>query len=137
MKMILAAAVVLTVTPAMAAGSSAGYGGGGRFARFDPIVDQYNKSGEVFRITGRCQSACTLFLAIRNVCIEPSATLAFHAGRGTGGQVNSLNTGHMLGAYNASLRAYLQAHNAMQSEQFFTISGRDMISKFGYRACGR
>jgi hypothetical protein len=133
----IAAAVVFTSASAMAAGSSAGYGGGGRFARFDPIVDQYNKSGEVFRITGNCQSACTLFLAIRNVCIEPGAQLRFHAGRGSGGQASSTSRSHMLSAYNEKLRAYLGAHHAMETEQFFTISGRDMISKFGYRRCGR
>ncbi len=71
--------LLLLSTPAMA-GTSAGYGMGGRFARFDPVVSQYNRSGELFRIEGHCQSACTLFLAIRNVCVERSATLLFHAG---------------------------------------------------------
>jgi len=133
----IAAAFVFASAAALAAGSSAGYGGGGRFARFDPVVDRYNRSGEVFRITGNCQSACTLFLAIRNVCIEPSAQLRFHAGRGSGGSASSLSRAHMLSAYNERLRAYLDAHHAMETEQFFTISGRDMISKFGYRPCGR
>jgi hypothetical protein len=31
---------------ALAVGSSLPYGGGGRFAKFDPIVQQYNQSGE-------------------------------------------------------------------------------------------
>jgi len=31
-------------------------------ARFDPIVNQYNQLGELFRIEGRCQPGCTLFL---------------------------------------------------------------------------
>jgi hypothetical protein len=126
-----------TATAAMADGSSVGYGGGGRFSRFDPVVDQYNQSGERFRITGRCQSACTLFLSIRNVCIEPSAQLLFHAGSGSGGQTSSNSRSHMLSAYNEKLRTYLQEHHAMETSEFFAISGRDMISKFGYRSCGR
>jgi len=67
--------------PAIAAGSSVGYGNGGAFSRFDPIVQQYNQSGELFQIQGHCQSTCTIFLSIRNVCVERSATLLFHAGR--------------------------------------------------------
>ena len=34
------------------------------FQDFDPVVAQYNASGELFRIEGHCQSSCTLFLAI-------------------------------------------------------------------------
>lgn len=66
--------------PAAAEDSNAGYGMGGEFKTFDPIVEQYNRSGAQFRIEGHCQSACTLFLAIRNVCIDRAATLLFHAG---------------------------------------------------------
>ncbi len=32
------------------------------------------------RIEGHCQSLCTLFLGLRNVCVERSARLLFHAG---------------------------------------------------------
>ncbi|MGB0085066.1 MAG: hypothetical protein WBP94_06800 [Rhodomicrobiaceae bacterium] len=64
MKMLISAILLLVATPALAAGSSAGYGMGGQFSRFDPVVAQYNASGELFRIEGHCQSSCTLFLAI-------------------------------------------------------------------------
>ncbi|MGA8614975.1 MAG: hypothetical protein WB760_25525 [Xanthobacteraceae bacterium] len=129
----LALIVVLASTSAMAAGSSAGYGGGGRFERFDPIVEQYNQSGESFRIVGHCQSSCTLFLGIRNVCIEPGASLLFHAGGHP--QISAAATSHMLSMYNSALRAYLTEHHALETKAFFTISGTDMIRKFGYRRC--
>ena len=71
MRCALVAAVLLSAGPAVAAGSSAGYGKGGQFKDFDPVVAQYNASGELFRIQGHCQSSCTLFLGIhRLVCIE-------------------------------------------------------------------
>jgi hypothetical protein len=41
--------VLIFSHPAMAAGSSVPYGMGGKFARFDPVVAQYNQSGELFR----------------------------------------------------------------------------------------
>ena len=51
MKVIIALAVMLIAAPAIA-GTSAGYGMGGQFARFDPVVAQYNQSGELLRIEG-------------------------------------------------------------------------------------
>jgi hypothetical protein len=78
MRTIIAGTLLLFSTSAMA-GNNAGYEMGGNYARFDPVVSQYNQSGELFRIEGHCQSSCTLFLGIRNVCIGRNATLLFHA----------------------------------------------------------
>jgi hypothetical protein len=119
------------------AGTSAGYGMGGQFSRFDPVVSQYNQSGELFRIEGHCQSACTLFLSIRNVCIERSATLLFHAGHDKQRNITSYGTNHMLGAYNAALRGYVMSNHYMDTLEFHAISGNDMIQKFGYKECPR
>jgi len=72
--------------PAYADGSVSslrmGYGApdAAAFARFQNVIQQYNASGERFRIESHCQSACTMFLSIRNVCVTPGATLLFHAG---------------------------------------------------------
>ncbi len=134
MRHVVTALLLLVSTSAMA-GTSAGYGMGGQFARFDPVVSQYNQSGELFRIEGHCQSACTLFLGIRNVCIDRNATLLFHAGHDRNRNITASATGHMLGAYNASLRDYVTANHYMDTLAFHSISGADMIRKFGYRAC--
>ena len=126
---------LLTSVPALAVGSSTPYGRGGWFAQFDPIVQQYNQSGELFRIEGHCQSACTLFLGIRNVCIERSARLLFHAGHDRQRNISASATSRMMSAYNARLRAYLVANRIMETLAFHTIAGSDMIQKFGYREC--
>jgi hypothetical protein len=134
----LAAAAFLVAQFAVAAhaeGSSAGYGAGGYFTRYDPIVARFNRSGELFRIKGRCQSACTLFLGIRTVCVARGASLGFHGGRGGKGEISRSSTRHMRAAYNKTLRRYLDAHHAMETRRYFTVSGRDMIEKFGYREC--
>ena len=122
-------AMLLCFAAAKAEGTNLGYGMGGRFSDYDGTVDQYNISGDRFRIRGRCQSACTLFLSIKNVCIERSAVLGFHAG------TSGIATAHMMNAYNARLRNYLNAGNYMGSRIFHTISGSDMIARFGYKAC--
>jgi len=52
---------------------------GGNHWRFDPVASPYNQSGELLCIEGHCQSSFALFLAIRKVCINRSATPLFHA----------------------------------------------------------
>jgi len=126
---------LLTSVPALAVGSSTPYGKGGWFAQFDPIVQQYNQSGEQFRIEGHCQSACTMFLGIRNVCVVRSASLLFHAGHDRSWNIKPSATNHLMRHYNAKLRAYLVANRIMETISFTTISGSDMITKFGYREC--
>jgi hypothetical protein len=114
--------------PAWAA-TSAPYAKGGRTVEFAQDVEKFRRSGEQFRITGHCQSACTMFLALPNVCIQPNARLLFHAG------AQPIATQRMMNSYNTKLRAYLTANRAMETPAFHTISGSDMISKFGYRRC--
>jgi hypothetical protein len=137
MKVIIAAAFLLAASPALATGSIAGFEKGGRFVRFDPVVSQYNMSGETFRIDGTCKSACTLFLAIHNVCVTRSATFYFHAGHDPQRRITASATSHMIGAYNEGLRNYVLANHYMDTLEFHAISGRDMITKFGYRECPR
>jgi hypothetical protein len=129
------AAILLMLTTSAMAGTNAGFEMGGKYARFDPVVSQYNQSGELFRIEGHCQSSCTLFLGIRNVCINRNATLLFHSAHDQSRNVSPSLTGHMLAAYNASLRDYVTSHHYMDTLAFHVISGSDLIHKFGYREC--
>ena len=128
--------------PALADGSvsSLGMGMGARdaaaFSRFLAVIAQYNASGEPFRIDSHCQSACTMFLSIRNVCITPNATLLFHAGGNRQkANISRSATDHMLAAYNPALRQYVTDHHFMDTFEFHSISARDMIARFGYPAC--
>jgi hypothetical protein len=114
--------------PALAADSTP-YAMGGITREFAPKVREADRSGKLFRIKGHCQSACTMFLAVRSVCIEPNARLLFHAGKTERG------TRDMINSYNSRLRAYLVANRIMESPAFHTISGRDIIRRFGYRQC--
>jgi hypothetical protein len=70
--------LIAVTSTAGAEGSSLPYGGGG-VINAPAIVARYNASGEPFRIEGSCRSSCTMLLAIKNVCVEPNATLMFHA----------------------------------------------------------
>ena len=107
-----------------------------RFAEFEAVVAKFNASGERFVIDGHCQSACTMMLAIRNVCVKPGATLLFHAGGNPrSGKISADTTSRMLARYNPALRQYLLERNAMSTFDFLAIPGSTIIAKFGYPAC--
>jgi hypothetical protein len=129
------------VQPAYADGSVSslrmGYGArdAAEFAQFESVVAQYNASGERFRIDSHCQSACTIFLSIRNVCVSPGATLLFHAGGTPATGVSASRTQEMLGTYNAALQQYVTSNHFMDTLAFHSISGSEIIKRFGYPAC--
>jgi hypothetical protein len=128
--------------PAYADGSvsSIGMGMGARdaaaFARFQAVIAQYNASGERFRIDSHCQSACTMFLSIRNVCVTPDATLLFHAGGNMQkGIVNPARTQQMASTYKPALRQYVTSNHFIDTFEFHSIPGSEIISRFRYPAC--
>lgn len=118
----------LLATPAYSADST-NWGKGGSTQKFAADRARMNAKGERVRITGHCQSACTMFLAAKNVCVEPSARLLFHAGN------DATATKRMLNSYKPALRNYLIANKIMETKAFTTISGSTIISRFGYRKC--
>jgi hypothetical protein len=97
------------ISAAAFAATSEGYGMGGWMSRFQPVIDQANRSGELLRIKEHCQSACTTFLGIRHVCVERSASLLFHAGHDDKRNISAHWTERIMSAYNAPLRQYLTA----------------------------
>jgi len=139
--MLLCVLGACAATPARADGSVSALGMGmgarpGEMPRFDAVVQQYNASGERFRIDSHCQSACTIFLSIRNVCVTPNATLLFHAGGDRrAGRISPASTQHMLAAYNPALRQYVSDNHFMDTFEFHAIPGREIVSRFGYPAC--
>jgi hypothetical protein len=132
LKVLTLSACLATVgvsTSSLAQVTSAPYSMGGSTEQFAQERARIAKSGQQFRIEGHCQSACTMFLALRNVCVEPSAELLFHAGK------HPFATKLMLDSYNASLRSFVTANHYMDTPQFHTISGSEIIQKFGYKRC--
>ena len=136
MRMRIAAGLLFVSTSAMAApGSSVGYEDGGSYYTYKSVVQQYNASGELFRIDGICQAACTIFLAIKNVCIGPNARLMFRAASENRRRHEGY-TRLALEHYNPSLRSYLIGQRVMdQWEKFHSVTGGDLVSRFGYRKC--
>ena len=119
-------------------GSSVPYSEGGYVPDFVKIIRQLNATGEQFRIEGTCRSACTLFLGIRNVCIERDAKLFFHAGHDiaenkTGPDTRASRA--MLFRYKESLRRHLLEGHHMDTAAFYMLPGSELNNRFGYREC--
>jgi hypothetical protein len=119
------------------AGSSRPYGKGGWFVDFQPVIDHHNATGELMRIEGHCQSLCTIFLGLRNVCVERSARLLFHAGHDRQRRFHARSTERKLAAYSPGLRQHLVSGGHMSTHQFHVLSGAAMIDRFGYKECPR
>lgn len=131
--LILSAFVVSLASPSIA-GTSQGWGAGGKFEPYEAKIAQENASGELFRIQGKCKSACTMFLGIRNVCVERNAKLFFHAGWDHG-VITPAATARMTSRYNSALRSYVMSNHFMDTREFHAIPGSVIISKFGYKEC--
>ena len=129
--------VLVLISSASLAETSDRFAKGGWYKDFEPELARVNASGELFRIRGHCQSLCTLFLGVRNVCVERGASLLFHAGHDRQRNIHAGSTQRMLDAYNPKLRKYLIDNHHMETLAFHTISGRQMIDTFGYRECPR
>jgi len=137
-RLALISIIVTCSGPASAAGSSVPYAEGGYIPDFLKIVRQYNASSDEFRIEGVCKSACTLFLGIRNVCVQRDAQLMFHAGHDiaknqTGPDTRASHA--LLHQYNESLRSYLLEGHHMDTDAYHTLEGGVLIERFGYREC--
>ena len=133
----LAGLLLLLISTTAMAQTSERFGKGGWYKDFKPEIDRANATGELFRIKGHCQSNCTLFLGLRNVCVERSATLLFHAGHDRQRNINAAHTQRMLNAYNPRLRQYLISNHYMDTLEFHSIPGSEIIDRFGYRECPR
>ena len=129
--------VLVLISSASYAATSEKFGKGGWIQDFQPEIDRANASGELFRIKGHCQSNCTLFLGLRNVCVERSATLLFHAGHDRQRNISANSTQRMLSAYNAALRQYVLDNHYMDTLAFHAIPGSMIIDRFGYKQCPR
>ena len=62
--------------------------------------------------------------------------LLFHAGGNPKtAKMSPGSTQHMLASYNSALQKYVTENHYMDTFAFHTISGRDIIKRFGYPAC--
>ena len=129
------ALVFALLTSSALAGTSNGYGMGGQFrasirswqSTTAPV--SYSASRATANLPARC------FSASKTSACSRARGCYFMPGMIDSAISSTKWTNHMLAAYKPALRQYLVSNHYMDTLAFHTISGRELIDKFGYKAC--
>ncbi|MBG0810031.1 hypothetical protein IY145_11645 [Methylosinus sp. H3A] len=111
---------------------------GGNLRSYVADVQRLNAEGAPKAIRGVCASACTIYLGVKNVCVERTAQLWFHAAHLPGdSHPDALGSLEMLAFYPPRVREKVIRSGAFDSTDFDnskSISGEELIS-MGVPAC--
>jgi hypothetical protein len=92
---------------------------GGNLRAYVEEVKRLNAQGAPKTIRGVCVSACTIFLGVKKVCVEPTAQLWFHAAHlPRGGDTDALGSLEMLSYYPPRVREWAIRFQALESVDF-------------------
>ena len=107
---------------------------GGSVKEHLDVVIEHNRTGQRVEIRAReCLSACTMYLGINNVCVDPDTRFGFHGGRLHGkldGRVDHL----IAQTYPPALGAWFLSHAAGKVMLRY-LTGAELIDRFGFEAC--
>lgn len=94
---------------------SIGNNSGGQVIRFGLQMLKWKRAGHKVRFSGRCASACTIFLALpsKNMCISPGASFHFHSPYGGDARGNKVARSYMLRNYPGWVRAWLSRNGGL------------------------
>jgi len=97
-------------------------GKGGNIAAFAADAAGYRDSGTSVQFTGRCDSACTLFLGLpsRQICVAPGAYFRFHSPTAASARAEHVAQNYMMRKYPGWVRAWI-GHNHGLSHQLITM----------------
>jgi hypothetical protein len=82
---------------------------GGYVIQYALKLQSMKQAGTQVQFTGRCLSACTLYLALpkSQTCISSRASFTFHAAYGAGPRGNQIATSYMLNKYPSWVRSWI------------------------------
>mgnify|MGYP001793521652 FL=1 len=82
---------------------------GGSVVRYAQTVNRIRKQGRLVEISGRCDSACTLLLALplQQVCIHQGASFGFHRAFGSNPTMNEWGTKYLIKSYPAWVKRWI------------------------------
>jgi hypothetical protein len=111
---------------------------GGNIHAYAAAVDYLNNAGRKKAIVGVCVSACTMYLGVRKVCVDPEAELWFHAAHlPSNTRPDPAGSLIMLSHYPKHVRAWVIQVGALERTEWdgrAVLSGRQLIG-MGIRAC--
>lgn len=96
---------------------SIGNNSGGQVISFGLQMLKWKRAGHRVRFSGRCASACTIYLALpsKNMCISPGASFHFHSPFGGNSRGNKVARSYMLRNYPGWVRAWLNRNGGLGS----------------------
>ena len=74
---------------------------------------------EKVEIAGRCDSACTIYLANPGTCVRATAVLGFHRPAGGGPAARQLAETYMLSAYPEPVRQWIRANGGLRKRVIY------------------
>jgi hypothetical protein len=90
---------------------------GGYVVQYALRMLKLKQSGRPVQFGGRCQSACTIYLALprSQTCISPGASFGFHAPYGAGSRGNHFARMYMLNSYPGWVRSWISSRGGLSS----------------------
>lgn len=112
---------------------------GGRIDLREQEIIKLRTEGRAVELRGEaCVSACTMYLALDTVCVDPRTTFGFHGpssyGKPMPPEYFEYWSQFLANHYVQPLRDWYLATARYELHQIYNISGRDLI-RMGYRAC--
>ena len=88
---------------------------GGSIGKFALRSAQLRRSNQLVRFTGRCDSACTLFLGLptRQMCVSPGAYFRFHAPVHASAQATRFAQNYMMRKYPGWVRGWIRNNHGL------------------------
>jgi hypothetical protein len=90
---------------------------GGYVVQYALRMLKLQQSGKLVQFAGRCDSACTIYLALprSQTCISPGASFRFHAPYGAGSRGNHFARMYMLNSYPGWVRSWINSKGGLSS----------------------
>ena len=112
---------------------------GGRIDIRAQEIARLRAQGRAVELRGEaCVSACTMYLGLENVCVDPRTTFGFHGPSSYGKPMPAENFEYwskfLAGYYKPVLSDWYMKTARFELHDIYNISGRDLI-RLGYRAC--
>lgn len=90
---------------------------GGHVVEYARTVSKVRSQGTKVQITGRCDSACTLYLALppEQTCISPGASFGFHRAYGASRTANAWGTDYLVRHYPSWVHNWIETQGGVSS----------------------
>jgi hypothetical protein len=91
---------------------------GGEVVTYALKVKRIERDGTPVRISGKCESACTLYLSLPQdqICITPAASFSFHKPYGSSQEINRSTAQMMVQQYPDWVQAWLESNGGLRTE---------------------